>query len=176
MAFMADCAFTLWLYGVLPMWIAAGFADWCCHRLTSIERTSGWRESAFHLVMFVQTGSAALLALVLETTPAVLATMAAFIAAHEATTWLELRFVVDRRDVGPFEQMVHSLLEVLPLTGLFLLMLVSSPAGQTGFQLRQEPLPADHLIALLAAVVTFNLLPLLEEFWRCMRRIFREGS
>ena len=29
------------LYGVLPLWVAAGFADYLCHRRTRIEATSG---------------------------------------------------------------------------------------------------------------------------------------
>src|ERR1700754_1847891 len=30
------------MYFLLPLWLAAGFADYLCHRATAIERTSGW--------------------------------------------------------------------------------------------------------------------------------------
>ncbi|HSC14407.1 MAG TPA: diguanylate cyclase, partial [Gammaproteobacteria bacterium] len=33
------------LYGLLPLWGITGFIDWCCHRATRIEHTSGLRES-----------------------------------------------------------------------------------------------------------------------------------
>jgi hypothetical protein len=36
------------LYGMLPLWGIAGFIDWCCHRATRIERTSGLKESLVH--------------------------------------------------------------------------------------------------------------------------------
>ena len=35
------------MYFVMPLWLAAGFADYLCHRATHIERTSGWKESSF---------------------------------------------------------------------------------------------------------------------------------
>jgi hypothetical protein len=39
------------MYFVIPVWFAAGFADWLCHRSSNIETTSGikepqWRQSA----------------------------------------------------------------------------------------------------------------------------------
>ena len=40
------------MYVVLPLWLAAGFADYICHRASHIERTSGWKESMLHLVQF----------------------------------------------------------------------------------------------------------------------------
>ena len=40
------------MYVVLPLWLAAGFADYICHRASHIERTSGWKESVLHLVQF----------------------------------------------------------------------------------------------------------------------------
>ena len=33
------------LYVFLPLWGIAGFADWCCHKATKIEVTSGVKES-----------------------------------------------------------------------------------------------------------------------------------
>ncbi len=39
------------LYGLLPLWGITGFIDWCCHRATRIESTSGLRESLIHSLM-----------------------------------------------------------------------------------------------------------------------------
>jgi hypothetical protein len=40
------------LYFILPLWLAAGFADYLCHRASNIELTSGYKESLIHLLMF----------------------------------------------------------------------------------------------------------------------------
>ena len=45
------------MYFVLPLWLAAGFADYLCHRATHIEKTSGWRESVLHVVQFAEMPS-----------------------------------------------------------------------------------------------------------------------
>jgi hypothetical protein len=37
------------MYFVLPVWLAAGFADYLCHRASHIELTS---ESLLHLLQF----------------------------------------------------------------------------------------------------------------------------
>ena len=44
----------LMLYVFLPLWGIAGFADWCCHRATRIEHTSGLKESLIHSLMGIQ--------------------------------------------------------------------------------------------------------------------------
>ncbi|WP_245310130.1 hypothetical protein [Bradyrhizobium jicamae] len=42
------------MYFVLPLWLAAGFSDYLCHRATHIEKTSGWKESVLHLAQFAE--------------------------------------------------------------------------------------------------------------------------
>jgi hypothetical protein len=170
----------LLMYGVLPLWMLAGVADWACHRRTCIESTGGLRESAFHWVMFSQMGVAALAVLFLELNAAVLLLAGALFLAHEVTTWMELRFVVGRREVSPIEQMIHSFMEILPLAGLFLLLGLyadrRNPAGASDWSLRlkDEPLPAAYLLAALAGAMLLNVLPLAEESWRCWRG--RQGA
>ena len=44
------------LYGLLPLWGICGFIDWCCHRATRVERTSGLKESLIHSLIGVQLG------------------------------------------------------------------------------------------------------------------------
>lgn len=43
---------TVLMYFVLPVWLAAGFADYLCHRAASIETRSGWKELLLHLLQF----------------------------------------------------------------------------------------------------------------------------
>ena len=54
------------LYGLLPLWGIAGFIDWCCHRATKVESTSGLKESLVHSLMGVQLGIPILLCLLFE--------------------------------------------------------------------------------------------------------------
>ena len=106
---------------VVPLWIAAGLVDWACHRRTRIESTSGLAENLFHWVLLAEGGVALLSAALLEGSAAVLLMVFAAFLAHELTTYVELRYTVPRREVRPFEQMVHSFMELLPLVMLALL-------------------------------------------------------
>jgi hypothetical protein len=54
------------MYFVLPLWLAAGFADYLCHRAAHIEKTSGWKESILHLLQFAETAIPVLAALLLR--------------------------------------------------------------------------------------------------------------
>jgi hypothetical protein len=171
-----DIARPLLMYVVLPLWMLAGFADWDCHRRTRIEHTGGLRESVFHWVMFLQMGAATLAVLFLEINAAVLLLGTVLFLAHEVTTWLELRFVVGRRDVRPLEQMIHSFMEILPLAGLLLLAVLyaqrvtdTSAGAAWTLRLKEEPLPAAYLAAALGGATLLNVLPLAEETWRCVR-------
>ena len=166
------------MYGVLPLWILAGLADWGCHRRTSIERTSGLRESAFHFVLFGQMGLGGLAALLLEINGGVLVLFAMLFCLHEVTTWFELRFVQPLRHITPTEQMVHSFMEIIPLAGLVMLgalhpqqltSLFSSAPTDWQLQLKAEPLPATYLVLAVGGVFLLNLLPLMEEAYRCWR-------
>jgi len=49
---LSDPSVTILMYFVLPVWFIAGFADWICHRATSIETASGVKESAIHVLMW----------------------------------------------------------------------------------------------------------------------------
>jgi hypothetical protein len=174
---LADILRGILMYVVAPLWILAGLADWWCHRRTFIELTSGWRESAFHLVLFGQMGIAVIAAIFLETNAALLAVLGVFFLVHELTTLMELRLVSSLRNIRPIEQMVHSFLELLPLLAFLLLAVLSSDETKMGarleagwsLKLRTQSLPAPYLATLLLGVVFLNLLPLVEEAIRCAR-------
>ena len=38
----------------MPLWLAAGFADYLCHRGSDIEHTSGFKELLLHLLQFAE--------------------------------------------------------------------------------------------------------------------------
>jgi hypothetical protein len=167
------------MYLVFPLWVAAGFADWACHRRTGIALTSGLKENLLHLLMFAEIGLGMLAAALLEVDAAVLLFVLAVFLVHELTVYWDLRYSTLLRDVGPFEQMVHSFMELLPLLVLALLAvpawdqvlaLVGAGGGPDfSLRLKQEPWPRGYLLAALAAAVAFNVLPLAEETVRCWR-------
>jgi hypothetical protein len=173
-----EAARLLLMFAVVPLWIAAGLADWWCHRRTRIEATSGLAENAFHWLLLAEGGVVLLAAALLEINAFVLVLAAAMFLAHEATTFVELRYTVPRRDVRPLEQMVHSFMEILPLALLLLLAVLSweqaaALAGRGeadfGVRLKAQPWPAAYLAGMAAAVALCNLLPMAEETARCLR-------
>ena len=54
------------LYVMLPLWGFWGFVDWCCHRKTKIESTSGLHESLLHVIMGIRVGIPIILFIVFE--------------------------------------------------------------------------------------------------------------
>jgi len=150
------------MYAVVPLWIAAGLVDWACHRRTAIERTSGWRENAFHWVLLGEGGVALVATALMEPGPALLTIVAGAFLAHELTTYVELRYTAPRRQIRPFEQMVHSFMELLPLALLGLLAVLAAGAPP-------QPWPPGYLAGAAVAVLLLNVLPMAEESWRCLR-------
>src|SRR3954469_24064015 len=110
------------LYFILPLWLAAGFADYLCHRATHIETTSGWKESALHLLQFAEVGVPLLAALALEINTGVIVLMIICLVLHEATAMWDVRFASRAREIMPIEQHIHSVLEMLPLTGVLMVI------------------------------------------------------
>jgi hypothetical protein len=166
------------MYFVLPLWLAAGFADYLCHRATHIERTSGWRESVLHLVQFVEMGIPVLAALFLEINAGVILIMIVCLLLHEATAIWDVRYASARREITPTEQHVHSFLEMLPLIGLLLVIALYwnhfiALFGLAPFRwelaLKPEPLPWLYVTIALGAIVLFELLPYMEELVRGLR-------
>ncbi|EJO61292.1 diguanylate cyclase [Burkholderia multivorans] len=164
---------------VLPLWIAAGFVDWLCHRRSQIASTSGLRESLLHVAQLVEVGIPLLVALLFEIDLTVLALMAAGFVLHEFTALADVRYAVSRRDVSPFEQHVHSFLEMMPLVALSLIAWIVLPARlrdgvqAADFALRWRPTEPLYIVVLLAAVLVFAVIPYAEEClrgWRYARR------
>src|SRR5215212_6714061 len=118
------------MYLVFPLWVAAGFADWLCHRRTDIAHTSGLKENLLHLLMFAEIGVAMVAVALFEINAVVLLLVLAVFFVHQATVYCDLDYSTLVRDVGPSEQMVHSFLELLPLLSLALLAVLAWPQAQ----------------------------------------------
>jgi hypothetical protein len=177
---MQDAARFILMYLVFPLWVAAGFADWTCHRRTDIARTSGLRENLLHLLMLAEIGVGMLAAALLEVNAAVLLIVAGVFIVHELTVYWDLHYTSPLRRIGPFEQMVHSFLELLPLLSLALLAMMAWPqalalvgAGDMpadwSLRAKSEPLPGRYLLVGALAAALFKGLPLLQETCSCLR-------
>ncbi len=127
------------MYFVLPLWLAAGFADYLCHRAAHIETTSGAKESVLHLLQFGEMAVAVLAAMFLEINALVLLVMLVCFLLHEATALWDVSYAAATREVTPIEQHVHSFLEMLPLMGLALIAVLHWPQALALFGLGTEP-------------------------------------
>ena len=166
------------MYVVLPLWLAAGFADYLCHRASHIERTSGWKESVLHLVQFGEMAVPVLAALFLEINSGVILIMMAFLILHQVTAIWDVQYASATREVSPTEQHVHSVLEMLPFTGLLLVIALHWPAFAAlfgygrpdfSFALKQQPIPIAYVVSMLALTALFEVLPFAGELARGLR-------
>jgi hypothetical protein len=163
---------------VLPLWIAAGLTDYLCHRAARISQNAGTPESLLHLVQFSLVGVPVTLALFFRGNAGFFILAAVFILLHHLVAYVDLRYADASRKIAPREQMVHSFLEILPITALLILAVAEWPqalaaVGLGGEQARLRPEPrlisGTYAAAILAATLLFNFLPYLEELFRCLR-------
>jgi hypothetical protein len=168
------------MYLLMPLWLAAGFGDWLCHRRSGISTTSGAKESLLHLAMLVEIGIPILAGLFLEINALVLAIMIVGLVTHEATAYWDTAYASTRRVIAPIEQHIHSFQEVIPPVALSIVAMLHwdqflaliTIGGQADYTLewKREPLPTGYLVSVLAAAALFEVLPFIEEFWRGYRR------
>jgi len=166
-------------YGVVPLWILAGWVDWLCHRRSHIEDTSGTPESALHLLL-LEVGPPLLAVLYLEVDALILGVFCAAFVAHEITAFIDVRYAAPRRRIGVVEQFAHSVLEMAPLMVLLLAASAHWPQWLALWGLGDEPArgslaasreapPAAYSVGLVIALVVLGALPYLEELSRSLR-------
>ncbi|MGW2817217.1 diguanylate cyclase [Streptomyces sp. NPDC001415] len=168
------------LYGVLPLWVVPGVADWWMHRRTRIEHTTGVKESAVHALMMTEAGLPVAMGLLAKINPVVLSTMGTAAVAHGATALYDVSMATEKREVRPLEQHIHSFLEVLPLAGLAFTACLHADEvraalrggrGPEDWMLlpKSRPLPVKYLVGLGAVIGAGVILPYAEEMTRCLR-------
>jgi hypothetical protein len=177
---MTEPAGQVLLYFVVPLWLCAGVADWFCHRAAHIESTTGVKESLIHLLMFAEVGLALLAGIFLEINAGIILLMILIFLMHEATALWDVSYAVTARRVGPFEQHVHSFLELIPLMAILCVVLLHwrqflsllgmdpEPARFT-LSLKSEKLPTSYVSTLFSAILLFEVLPYVEELRRGMK-------
>jgi hypothetical protein len=163
---------------VIPVWLAAGLCDYFCHRVSRIELTSGTRESVLHLIQFGLVGLPIVAALFLDVNAGLLLAFIVFIFLHHAVAFVDVRYANQTRAVTPVEQMVHSFLELLPITAFLLIgalhfgqlaALFGGGDAQWMPHLKLHPLPLWYSASVLAGAAVLNFLPYVEELVRCLR-------
>ncbi|MEU9014609.1 diguanylate cyclase [Streptomyces sp. NPDC048479] len=168
------------LYGVLPLWVVPGVADWWMHRRSRIEDTSGVRESAVHALMMTEAGVPVAMGLLAKVNPLVLTVMGGAALAHGATALYDVRLASEEREVRPLEQHIHSFLEVLPLSAMAFTACLHADQvratlaggrspGDWKLLPKENPLPARYLAGLAAVIGAGVALPYAEEMVRCVR-------
>ena len=170
----------LLMYFVLPLWLAAGLADYLCHRSAGIEMSSGPKESILHLLQFGDMAVPVVAALFLEINASVILIMIASFILHQATAICDVHYAYATRDIKPIEQHVHSVLEMLPLMGLLLIVVahwdqflallgLGAEIPRFALAFKPEPLPWLYVLTALAAALLLVLLPYGEELTRGLR-------
>jgi len=168
------------LYGLLPLWGIAGFIDWCCHRATRVEATSGLKESLIHSLIGIQLGIPIVLCLVFQVNVLILLICVAMWISHEFVAHWDVHYATPRRHISIWEVHVHNYMATVPL---YLLMLVAvlnwnitkklltlDWAGQFHLRLLGErPGGNGYLPGYLACMGILCVLPYLEENLRCLR-------
>jgi hypothetical protein len=187
----ADIARDYLLYFILPLWIAAGIADWLCHRHAHIESNAGPKESLIHLMMLGEAGTAVLAGLWFTVNSAVILLMLVAWALHEVTAMWDLVYANGARAVSAIEQKVHDYLGVVPLLALSLILVIHWGQFLAIFGLGDDPADWSFTPRSLAvspvyfwslmAVMVVNFLMYLEELrrglrFRSSRRLYRTGS
>lgn len=172
-------------YIVLPLWVAAGFADYLCHRSSDIEHASGARESLFHWLMLGEVGIPLVAAVFLKINALLMGFTILCLIAHQITGYLDLKLAIRTRKVTIFEHQVHSVLEMMPLTAMLLLFILHWPQAEALFGVGSEQ--ADFTIGLkqppswgalvppALAFLVFSLVPYCEEFIRGLRTSKKEA-
>lgn len=153
-------------YAGYLLWLLAGTLDFVCHRRTDLAHTSGLHESLMHLLQLGLLGAAILAGLLLQVGWSVWVLMAALVAAHAVAAYVDTRQAYGRRDIRPFEQHVHSVLDMAPVIALGLVVATtwrSAPETGWALALRQPPLSAVVWALVLTPAAVLGGLPALRE-------------
>ena len=176
----SDILINVLLYVFLPLWGIAGFVDWCCHRATNIEVTSGLKESLMHSLMGIQMAIPIVLCLLFRVNVLILLVCIITWMAHEYVAHHDVKYAAPKREISIWEMHAHTYLGSLPLYMLCSIIVINWPqflnlvnlnlAGNMGIELIETPhgsptyAPSYAIFMLLICVI-----PYLEENYRCLK-------
>lgn len=174
------------LYLFLPLWGIAGFADWCCHRATKIEVTSGIKESLMHSLMGIQMGIPIILCLLYDVNVLILLICIITWISHEIVAHCDVRYAAPQREISIWEMHAHTYLGSLPLYMLISIIVINwaefqqlitfNWAGNMSLTLVSEPHgTSSYLPAYLTFMALLCVFPYVEENLRCLKAHFKKG-
>jgi hypothetical protein len=175
------------LYGLLPLWGITGFIDWCCHRATHIETTSGLKESLIHSAMGAQLGIPIVLSIMFYINVSVLLICIAAWLLHEFIAHWDVHYSAPKREISIWEVHVHNYMATIPLYLLMLIVVMNwemfmnlitfNWEGHMQFQRMATPhgSPVYLKYYLLFMAITCGL-PYVEENFRCLRVYLKQRS
>lgn len=159
----------------LVAWLLAGTLDFACHRRTDLPHTSGLPESTLHLLQLGLVGAAIILGMLFELSSALIAALALLVLLHAVVGYADTRQAFPRRPILPFEQHVHSVLDMAPWIGLGVAVASTWPsalAGDWSVALRRPALPPLVWSMVLVPAALLAWWPALLEWraaWRARR-------
>lgn len=173
------------LYVFLPLWGIAGFVDWCCHRATRIESTSGLQESLMHSLMGIQVGIPILLCLLFRVNVLVLIICLLAWVLHEVVAHWDVHYAAPRRHISIWEMHAHSYLASLPFYMLVMILVINWPVvldlvslnwqGQLRLVAMDVPHGGDGFLSFyLSFMALLCMFPYLEENLRCLRHTLEQ--
>ncbi|ABD79889.1 hypothetical protein [Saccharophagus degradans] len=168
------------LYIMLPLWVIAGFVDWCCHRATKIETTTGLTESLMHSVMGIQIAIPMYLCLLFEVNVLILLICIVAWALHEIVAHLDIKYAEHRRRIGLWEMQAHSYLATLPTYMILMIGIINWPvvqklftldfSGQMSFIFIDQPHGGENYLPIyMVFMAIVGVAPYVEENIRCLR-------
>jgi hypothetical protein len=160
------------VYAGYLAWLAAGCADFACHRLSRLPETSGFRECGLHVLQIVIVGAGVSLFLLMEPERGLLVAIAALAIVHAVFGYMDTRSAYGLRPITPVEQHLHSILDMAPWIALGMLaMIVESRDASTGWYLRPRdtPFPLQTWVSVLVPAFALVLLPVIAEWMACWR-------
>jgi hypothetical protein len=157
-------SFLAWV--LYPLWLAAGAADYLCHRRTHIERTSGVVESWLHVAQFLSIAALLALATLFAVTMSVWIALLAIAVVHSTLSLVDVAYSEKRRRISPIEQLVHGFLNVIPLIAVGLLAVLNWPLSSHA---AAGPWFQSAPTSLLVSFCVLAGAPILEELARTLR-------
>jgi len=175
------------LYGLLPLWGITGFIDWCCHRATHIETTSGLKESLIHSAMGIQLGIPIVLSIMFYINVSILLICIAAWLLHEVIAHWDVYYSAPKREISIWEVHVHNYMSTIPLYLLMLIIVMNwemfmnliTLNWEGHMQIQRMATPHGSPVYLkyyLLFMAITCVLPYVEENFRCLRVYLKQRS
>ena len=172
----------LLLYGILPLWGISGFIDWCCHRATHIETTSGLKESLIHSLMGIQLGIPIVLCVFFEVNVLILLICISAWLAHEFVAHWDVSYSSPKRTISVWEMHAHNYLATIPLYSLAIIavlrwdmvirLVTFEWQGALSFVPLETPIGGESYFPYYLLFMTITcIFPYVEENIRCFRKV-----